>query len=424
MNAFAILALLLTLAALFAYINHRFIGLPSTIGLTLLSLLLSVALVAANWLGLPLQAFAKGVLERVDLSRTLLDGALSFLLFAGALHVDWKVLHQERWSVALLATGGVLLSTLLVAGMSHFLFGWLGFKVPFLICLLFGALISPTDPIAVLGLLKQANAPASLATKIAGESLFNDGIGVVVFLLFYELQFSGDSELDLTHVGTLLLREAGGGIALGLALGWATYRLLKSVDAYQVEVLLTLALVSGGYELAKVLHTSGPLAIVVAGIVIGNAGRKFAMSDRTRQNLDTFWELIDEILNALLFVVLGLEVLVLKYQPGFVTLGLLTIPLVLLARVISVTAPGPVLKLFRQGFSWRNVVLLTWGGLRGAISIALALTLPSGPERDLLLAATYAVVAFSILVQGLTMPWLLGRVLPARNGEGDHENGG
>ena len=424
MNAFAILALLLTLAALFAYTNHRFIGLPSTIGLTLLSLLLSVALVAANWLGLPLQAFAKGVLERVDLSRTLLDGALSFLLFAGALHVDWKVLHQERWSVALLATGGVLLSTLLVAGMSHFLFGWLGFKVPFLICLLFGALISPTDPIAVLGLLKQANAPASLATKIAGESLFNDGIGVVVFLLFYELQFSGDSELDLTHVGTLLLREAGGGIALGLALGWATYRLLKSVDAYQVEVLLTLALVSGGYELAKVLHTSGPLAIVVAGIVIGNAGRKFAMSDRTRQNLDTFWELIDEILNALLFVVLGLEVLVLKYQPGFVTLGLLTIPLVLLARVISVTAPGPVLKLFRQGFSWRNVVLLTWGGLRGAISIALALTLPSGPERDLLLAATYAVVAFSILVQGLTMPWLLGRVLPARNGEGDHENGG
>ena len=415
MSAFAILALLLTLAALFSYANHRFIGLPPTVGLTLLSLALSVALVTGNRMGLPLRAFAENLLGRVDLGRTLLDGALSFLLFAGALHVEWKELREQRWPVALLASGGVLLSTLLVAGMTHLLFGWLGFDVPFLVCLLFGALISPTDPIAVLGLLKQAKAPASLSTKIAGESLFNDGVGVVVFLVFLEL-WTGNGghggKLDWGHVGLLLLREAGGGIVLGLVLGWATYRLLKSVDDYQVEVLLTLALVSGGYEVAKVLHTSGPLAVVVAGILIGNPGRQYAMSERTREHLDTFWELIDETLNALLFVLLGLEVLVLKHRPGYVTAALLVIPLVLLARVVSVMVPGLVLRLFRQSFAWHNVALLSWGGLRGAISVALALALPAGPERDLLLAVTYAVVAFSILVQGLTMPWLLRRLLP------------
>ena len=283
------------------------------------------------------------MLRRVDLGRTLLDGALSFLLFAGALGVRWKELRQQRWAVLLLATVGVLISTFLVAGMAHLLFGWLGLQVPFLACLLFGALISPTDPIAVLGLLKQAKAPASLSTKIAGESLFNDGIGVVIFLVFYELwtaQGPAGGELDWPHVGALLLREAGGGLALGLLLGWVTYRLLKSVDDYQVEVLLTLALVSGGYEVAKLLHTSGPLAIVVAGIVIGNPGRQFAMSERTREHLDTFWELVDEILNALLFVLLGLEVLVLRLQPGYLAAAALAIPLVLLARLVSVAGAG------------------------------------------------------------------------------------
>ncbi len=414
MSFFAIFALLLTLAALFSYANHRFIGLPPTVGLMLLALVLSLGLVVGSRLGLPLQSFAEDVLGRVDLGRTLMEGALSYLLFAGALHVDWDELRAQRWPVALLATGGVLVSTGLVATITYYLFAWLGFPMPLLVCLLFGALISPTDPIAVLGLLKQANAPKALSTKIAGESLFNDGVGVVVFLIFYEMFISGQNadSLDLGHVGVLLLREAVGGIALGLLLGWITYRLLKSVDEYKVEILLTLALVTGGYELAKTLHTSGPLVVVVAGILIGNLGREFAMTEETQRRLDTFWTLIDEILNAMLFVLLGLEALVLKYQSGYITAALLVVPVVLLVRFISVTAPGPVLKLFRQGFEWRNVVLLTWGGLRGAISIALALSLPPGPERDLLLMVTYAVVAFAILVQGLTMPWLLRRVLP------------
>ncbi len=413
MNLFNVLAILLTAAALASFVNEHYIGLPTTVGLMLMSLAGSLLLMLAGQAGLPLKAFVEGILTQVDFSHALLNGALSFLLFAGALHVDWDELRQQRWRIGFLAVGSTVLSTVLVATLAWAIFRCLGLVVPSLYCLLFGAIISPTDPIAVVEMLQRARAPISISTKIAGESLFNDGIGVVLFLVFSEPLAGGHgAQLDWARAGTLLLREGGGGIAFGLLLGGMAYLLIKRVDNYRVEVLLTLAMVSGGYALAQAVQVSGPLAIVTAGIMIGNLGRNLGMSERTRANLDLFWELIDDILNALLFVVIGLEVLVLRFYPRHLTAALLFIPAVLLARFLSVGAPSALLRLFRRDIEHGALALLTWGGLRGGISIALALALPAGTERDLLLMSTYTVVAFSILVQGTTMPWLLKRVLP------------
>ena len=421
MNLFNVLAILLTAAALASFVNDRYIGLPTTVGLMLMSLVGSLLLMLAGQAGLPLKTFVESVLTQVDFSHALLDGALSFLLFAGALHVDWDELRHQRWRVGSLAVGSTVLSTVLVAALAWAIFRCLGLAVPLLYCLLFGAIISPTDPIAVVEMLQRARAPISISTKIAGESLFNDGIGVVLFLVFSEPLIEGHgAHLDWARAGTLLVREAGGGIAFGLLLGGVAYLLIKRVDNYQVEVLLTLAMVSGGYALAQAVQVSGPLAIVAAGILIGNLGRNLGMSEGTRANLDLFWELIDGILNALLFVVIGLEVLVLRFHPRHLAAALLFIPAVLLARVLSVGAPAALLRLFRRDIEHGALALLTWGGLRGGISIALALALPAGNERDLLLMATYTVVAFSILVQGTTMPWLLKWVLP---GTPDGDNG-
>jgi CPA1 family monovalent cation:H+ antiporter len=277
----------------------------------------------------------------------------------------------------------------------------LGFQISYLYCLLFGALISPTDPIAVLGILKRAKVPKSLETKITGESLFNDGVGVVVFLVLFGV-LAGNGKLTLSHAATLFLTEIGGGILLGTALGYACYRMLKSVDNYQVEVLITLGMVTGGYALADRMHLSGPIAIVVAGLLIGNHGRLLAMSETTTRHLDMFWELVDEILNAVLFLLIGLEILVLKSEPVHALVFVAAIPIVLLARWISVSIPVTLFRTFRT-FSPRVVRVLTWGGLRGGISVALALSLPPGDARDVFLAATYGVVLFSIVVQGLTI---------------------
>ena len=416
MNLFNVLALLLTLAALASYLNDRYLRLPTTVGLMLMSVAGSLLLVVAEHFGLPLKAAVERVVTQIDFSQTLLGGTLSFLLFAGALQIEWDQLREQRWRIPVLAVGTTALSTLLVAGFAWLIFDGLGLKLPLIYCLLFGAIISPTDPIAVVDMLKRAGASPSLSIKMAGESLFNDGIGIVLFLLFSQSLGAGSAEavLDWPRATALLLREAGGGITLGLFLGWVTYLLIKRVDNYRVEVLLTLALVSGGYALAQSMHVSGPLAVVAAGILIGNLARNFAMSEQSRDNLDLFWELIDEILNALLFVLIGLEVLILRYQPGYLVAALLVVPAVLLARFISVGIPGVFLRLFRHHRKRDGLILLTWGGLRGGISVALALALPAGRERDLLLTMTYAVAAFSILVQGTTMPWLLQRVLPPR----------
>jgi CPA1 family monovalent cation:H+ antiporter len=412
MDLFAIIAVLITAAALFGYLNERTLRLPTAIGVTLGALLLSLALLALEPLGVDAAGWAEGVLERVDFDAFLMEGILSFLLFAGSLHVDLSDLRKNRWPILLLATAGVVASTFLVGSAVWWALGALGAEIPYLWALLFGALISPTDPIAVLGILKSANTPKEVETLITGESLFNDGVGVVVFAALVGIAAGGGHEAEASEIALLFLEEAVGGIAFGLLLGFVAYHLLKRVDQYTVEIMITLAVVTGGYALALHLHTSGPLAMVVAGLFLGNQGRLFAMSDTTRENLDTFWELVDEILNAVLFVLIGLELLVIQPEGGVLVVGLVAIPLVLLARLLSVGATINLLRL-RKSFLPYTVRLMTWGGLRGGISIALALSLPAHPARGLLVGVTYVVVLFSILVQGLTVGKLARRMQPS-----------
>ncbi len=412
MTPFEVFATLTTLAALFSWINHRWIRLPPTIGLLAIAMCSSLGLVALHALG----AFERDPLlplvRDLDFHDTLLNGMLGAMLFAGAIHLQMDDLLSQKWAILLLATGSVVISTMLVGVASWGLFQWLGLGVPFLQCLLFGALISPTDPIAVGALLQRAGVPKSLHVKITGESLFNDGFGVVVFLVILSLTAPG-AELSVRHVATLLLEEVVGGVLFGVVLGFLAYRMLKSVDHYQVEILLTLAVVTGGYALAQRLHVSGPLAMVVAGLLVGNQGRAFAMSDRTQERLDNFWELVDEFLNALLFVLIGVEVVVLEFSWPFLAAGLLLIPILLAARGVSVGIPILILRAWRQPVSPHAIKLLTWSGLRGGISVALALSLPKGGPHDLIVTVTYLVVAFSILVQGLTVgplaAWLQSR---------------
>lgn len=408
MKLFNIIAALITISALFSYLNHRTIKLPTTIGVMAISLLGSLAIVLLGSFGFGLEAQAMLLVQSIDFDETLLHGMLSFLLFAGALHVDINRLASQKWIIGSLATAGTIASTFIVGLTTWFILQQLNLDVSLIYCLLFGALISPTDPIAVLGILKKAGVPESLETKICGESLFNDGIAVVVFLVLLEIAV-GSHAVTSEMVLWLFVKEAGGGILYGLVIGFITYAMLKSVDNYQVEVLLTLALVAGGYALADQLHISGPLAMVVSGLLIGNQGRLMAMSAKTREHLDTFWELVDEVLNVVLFVLIGLEVLVLTLEPNYLVAGVLMIPLLLLVRFICVALPVKFLSLFRS-FSPGVIKILTWGGLRGGISVAMALSLPAGAERDILLTITYLVVVFSIIVQGLTV----GRLVQAR----------
>lgn len=401
MGLFEIIAILLTLSAFFSFINYRFLRLPNTIGVMLIGLLFSLLLLTISRFVPGSKHWADAMLLQIDFDETLLHGMLSFLLFAGALHVNINELRQQYRIILGLATAGVVLSTLIVGFLSWVVLNLLGFNISYIYCLLFGALISPTDPIAVLGILKKADVPKSLEIKIVGESLFNDGVGVVIFLILLETIVSG-AELGIARVFRLFVQEAIGGGLLGLGVGLLAYRMLKQVDNYQVEILITLGLVTGGYALADALHLSAPIAIVVAGLLIGNHGRSFAMSEDTRQNLDTFWELADEVLNAVLFLLIGLEVMVLNYSWLNLAAALLGILIVLSARLVSVSIPIHLLKRSRS-FSPHVAKILTWGGLRGGISIALALSLPVGIERDVLLAITYGVVVFSILVQGLTI---------------------
>jgi CPA1 family monovalent cation:H+ antiporter len=417
-----LVALLVTLTALFSYINHRFIKLPTAIGVMVLALVLSLILMSLGELGYaPVEQRAAAIIGGIDFNQVLMQGMLSLLLFAGALHVNLEELAQNKWPIGILATVGVVASTFLVGIASWLVLNVLfGVSISLLYCLLFGALISPTDPIAVLGILKSAKAPKNLEIKIAGESLFNDGIAVVVFAILLGLAVGGE-EVTLGGVALLFTEEALGGIVFGLAIGYVAYLLLKSIDSYDVEILITLALVLGGYALAIHLHVSGPIAMVVAGLMIGNHGRRLAMSDTTREHLDTFWELIDEILNAMLFVLIGLEMIILTFERDHLLASLLVIPIVLLARLACVGVPVHVMRRrFGFTFSPHAIKIMTWGGLRGGISVALALSLPLGPERQIVLALTYIVVLFSILVQGLTVGRLIkATVAPAGSGAGD-----
>lgn len=405
MNIYAIFAVFITIAALASYLNYKFIKLPMSVGLMAIALAASLALIGAARLGLNIQGPAETFLGRIDFGEALMQGMLSFLLFAGALTININDLGQQKFIIGLLATAGVVVSTLIIGTGVYFLLIALGLFLPYVYCLIFGALISPTDPIAVLAILKTTSAPKSLATKIAGESLFNDGMGVVVFTVLLGIA-AGGGTFAAGEVVLLFVEEAIGGVVFGLVIGWLAYRLLRSVDNYTVEILITLALVSGGYALASAIHTSGPIAIVVAGLLIGNRGRRLAMSEATCERLDSFWELIDEILNAVLFVWIGLEILILAFTWNHLLIGLLVVPIALASRFLNVWSAVNILK-FRRTFSRNATLIMTWGGLRGGISIALALSLAAGSTRDLIVSITYVVVVFSILVQGLTIKKLI-----------------
>jgi len=408
MKLFNIIAILITISAVFSYINHRTIRLPNTIGVMLIALLGSLALILLGPLSLGLKESTRQLLNSIDFDETLLHGMLSFLLFAGALHIDLSDLYQQRRIISLLATVGVVGSTFIIGAAAWWILGLLGIELSFMFCLLFGSLISPTDPIAVLSILQKAEVPKSLEVKISCESLFNDGVAVVVFLVLLKLA-SGTEPVSFWSISKLFAVEAVGGIVYGIIIGLISFWMLKSVDNYQVEILITLALVSGGFALADYLHISGPIAVVVAGLLIGNHGRMLAMSDTTRQHLDTFWELVDEILNAVLFVLIGLEVMVLSFSKAYLLAGVLLIPIVLFSRFISVGIPVAMLRPFRS-FSPHVVKILTLGGLRGGISVALALSLPAGTERDAILFMTYSIVVFSIVFQGLTIGKLVEKL--------------
>lgn len=418
MDVFQILAVLLVLTATFGWLNNRYLGLPTTVGLMVVALAFSLALIVAHPYLPSLENTAARLLASIDLDRTLLHGLLGFLLFAGALHVGLSDLREHGLVIVILATVGVLLSTAIVGGLAWLLLEALGLGVSLFACLLFGALISPTDPIAVLGMLKSLRAPRTLETQIGGESLFNDGVAIVVFLALLEMVRTGPDAHDVPVASLLGLfaRETIGGIMFGLVAGTVAYGMLKRIDQYTVEILISLALVTGGYALAERLQVSAPLAMVVAGLLIGNHGRAFAMSPRTREHLDAFWELVDEILNALLFVVIGLEILVVPLRIVYVIAGVAIIPVVVGARFVATGIPIRLLARVAT-FLPHTIKILTWAGLRGGISVALALSLRQrlpADTTDVLLVMTYVVVVFSIVVQGLTIRPVLRRYLPGR----------
>jgi len=408
MNLYALVAMLLTLTALFSFLNHLYLKLPTVIGVMLISLALSLAilLLDVEWF-----ATAAQLVAGLDFKATLMNGVLCYLLFAGALFVNLGDLAREKWLVGGLATVGLAISTLLTAGLIWGLSAWLGFPLPLLYCLLFGALISPTDPVAVLAILRRAGLSPAIRTRITGESLFNDGVSVVLFATLLGLAAGGPDQAPASAVNVVLLflQEVAGGALAGLLLGAVGYQLLRRVDEHAIEILITLAMVSGGYSLCQALHVSGPIAMVVAGLMIGNHGKMLAMSAPSREHLDNFWELVDEILNSVLFVLLGLELLIIAFTPQYLLAGVIAIVVTLAARLLSVSLPMAV-------FSWKTrqpvgteIRLLTWGGIRGGISVALALSLPPAEHQGLLLAMTYCVVIWSIVVQGLSIGRLAAR---------------
>ncbi|MCP5082989.1 MAG: sodium:proton antiporter [Alphaproteobacteria bacterium] len=408
LSIFDIMAVLLTLSAIFGYINHRYLRLPHTIGLVVIALAASGVVVLFD-LAVPSLGVADAVrdgLKSIDFYETLMEGMLSALLFAGAVHVDFAELSQRKWAIGLMASFGVLISTFLIGTAMWGVFIFFGINVPWIWALVFGALISPTDPVAVLGILKTVHIPRLLEAKIAGESLFNDGVGVVIFVIILAIAGGtsghGSETVDAATVATLFFQEAVGGAVLGIAAGYLAYFAMRRIDEHNLEVLITLALVFGTYALALHFHLSGPIAVVVSGLFIGNHGARFAMSENTRQHVFQFWELADEIMNSVLFLLIGLEVLVIGSAFEYAWLGVIAIVVVLASRWTAVSIPIALLSLGTT-FTKGAITMLTWGGLRGGISVALALSLPENEFKAPILAATYAVVVFSIVIQGLTM---------------------
>lgn len=409
MDYYSIITILIVLSALFGYINVRVLKLPITIGLMVITIVFTIIIIAISQFDDTLILQERELIGSINFKEVLFDIMLSFLLFAGALHTNFEQLKIQRWPVLVFATAGVLVSTFLVGTIMFFVLQLIGLNVDFIYCLLFGALISPTDPIAVLGILKQAGAPKKLETKIVGESLFNDGVGVVIFLTILEIA-KGGAEVTFGHVAEMFAVEVLGGIALGLLLGWITFRLMKSIDDYDVEVIITIAAVMGGALLAQNFHLSAPLAMVSCGLIVGNdTVRNQAMSKITETYVDKFWELIDVLLNTILFVLIGMEMLILTFEKNFILAGLLAVPIVLICRYLSLWHP---IKFFAKKLEFipNTNLIMTWGGLRGGISIALALSLTTDMHRELFLVITYIIVVFSIIGQGLTVGPLIKRL--------------
>ncbi len=410
MDYFLIITILVGLSAVFGYINVRFLKLPNTIGLMLITIVFTLAVFALSYFDATLLDAERYIIKQIDFRTVLLDIMLSFLLFAGALHTNFEQLKIQRWPVLVFSTFGVLVSTFLVGTVMYYLLPLFGLEVAFIHCLLFGALISPTDPIAVLGILKKAGAPKNLETKIVGESLFNDGVGVVVFLTIFQIASFGTENIEAVEIFKLFGLEVIGGIVLGAIIGWIVYRLMKSINDYDIEVIITLAGVMVGTAIAHKFHLSAPLAMVTAGLIVGNDTiRGTAMSEITESYVDKFWELIDILLNAILFVLIGMEMLVLAIEGRYIIAGLIAIPIVLACRYVSLLAPINFFKK-RLDFAPKTNLIMTWGGLRGGISIALALGLSDQMDRELFLVITYVIVVFSILVQGLTVGGLIKQV--------------
>ena len=410
MDIFTIISVLVFMAAIFGYINARFLNLPNSIGLMVITIIFTIIVFGIGYVDDTLINAERYIISQIDFKSVLLDVMLSFLLFAGALHTNFQQLKVQRWPIVVFSTLGVLVSTFLVGISMFYVLQLMGMEISFIYCLLFGSLISPTDPIAVLGILKKAGAPKQLETKIVGESLFNDGVGVVIFLTIFQLASAGDAAVTPLEILELFGVEVVGGLVLGLALGWGTYKLMKSIDDYDIEVIITLATVMIGTLIAQKFHLSAPLAMVAAGLVVGNdTVRNAAMSETTETYVDKFWELLDILLNTILFVLIGMEILVLSFTQDYIIAGLIAIPLVLACRYLSLLLP---IKFFekRLDFAPKTNLIMTWGGLRGGISIALALGLTEYMHRDLFLVITYVVVVFSIIGQGLTVEKLIKRI--------------
>nr|WP_228728566.1 sodium:proton antiporter [Chryseobacterium endalhagicum] len=391
------------MASIFAYLNYRFLKLPSTIGIMVIAIVVSIFLVMFGETVLP-RTFGhlNKLMNSIDFTEVLMGAMLNFLLFAGGIHININDLKEQFRPVLIFSTAGVVISTFVVGFGMFYLLPFLGIKLPFIYCLVFGALISPTDPVAVLSILKQANVSKSLETKVAGESLFNDGMAVVVFTVVLQLAVGKEVDLGVESIGLLLMKEAGGGILLGVLLGWITSRLMREVDDYIISVLVTLSVVMGGYLIARQMHISGPLTMVAAGLFMGNFNVRFKMKSVTQDYLIKFWELIDEILNAVLFLFIGFELLMIKDLKHFMVPGLLAIAVVLIARLVSIWVPTRFMSM-RTRFSPQTVKVLVWGGIRGGVSIALAMSIPKSEYSEIILSITYCVVVFSIIVQGLTI---------------------
>lgn len=396
-------SVLIVLASLFAYINYRVLKLPSTIGIMVIAIIVSVILVASgdNFLPKTTNGLIK-LVNSLDFTEVLMGAMLNFLLFAGGIHVNIKDLKEQFGPVVIFSTVGVIISTFAVAFGTFYLLPLVGIQMPFIYCLVFGALISPTDPVAVLSILKQANVSKSLETKVAGESLFNDGMAVVVFTVVLQLAIGKDIDLNVENIGLLLLREAGGGLLLGVLLGYSASRALRVVDDYIISVLITLSVVMGGYLIAREMHISAPLAMVAAGLFMGNFSESFKMKSETQDYLIKFWELIDEIMNAVLFLFIGFELLLIKDLNEYLVAGGICIMIVLLARWVAIFVPTKFMA-FKYRFSPQTVKVLVWGGIRGGVSIALALSIPVNEYSQIIISITYCVVVFSIIVQGLTI---------------------